>query len=580
MIFKTQNIFLIVILILLFPFDGASQNSPEHDAILSVERIWDRAIHNAFTSLIEFNGKMYCTFRESNGHVSDINGSIRVIASDDSQNWYSVALISELGVDLRDPELSITPDNKIMLNIAGSVYVGGKLHAMNPKVSFSDSKGRNFSKPKNIELDAEIKTGMDWLWRATWHKGKSYGTVYQPSKVKSVQLVVSTDGINYKYITTFDVAGGNETTLRFNDKNEMVAVVRRGDSKNGSIGISAPPYKLWKWNQLETRLGGPDLIILENDLMLCATREYLPDFSEHTIIVKVTPEGETTKLLTLPSRGDCSYPGFLIKNNILYVSYYSSHEEKTAIYLARIANLKNIFDSFERVDKPYISFDKEGIIKLSCKDKDVKIKYTLDGSIPSVLNGNTYKNRSIKVSRATLLRAISVKNKFPSSKIISQTVGSDIFQKAIDVSEKVQMGLHYKEFRGKVRNTFEIADLPKINSGKISNLGLSHKNFNENYAFIFTGYIKIPKDGLYTFYLSSNDGSRFYLNDKLAINNDGAHSNREEVVNLSMSKGYHKLKVYYYQLGGGSNLNMEWSSNDFKKEEIPNTVLFSDIIKK
>ena len=579
MITKIHKIFLVIAFLVLFPVVIFSQNSPEHDAILSVERIWDRATHNAFTSLIEFNGKMYCTFRESNGHVSDINGSIRVIASDDTQNWYSVALISELGVDLRDPELSVTPNNRIMLNIAGSVYSEGKLKTMNPKVSFSDNHGNNFSKPQNIVLDTKIKTGMDWLWRATWHKGKAYGTVYQPSKVKSVQLVISDDGIHYRYITTFDVVGGNETTLRFNSKNEMVAVVRRDNNQNGSIGISAPPYKSWKWSSLETRIGGPDLIILENDLMLCATREYLPDFTEHTIIVKVSPEGKTTKLLTLPSGGDCSYPGFLLKEDILFVSYYSSHEEKTAIYLAKIANLKNAFDSFDRVEDPFVSYDKKGSVELSCKDKEAVIKFTLDRSIPSILNGSTYKNRQIKVSGTTLLRAIAVRSRVPTSKIISQYVGTDILQKSLIIKEDLSNGLNYQYFRGKIRGTLEIAALPKVKSGKNPNVSFLPKDSNENYAFIFSGFIKIPKDGAYTFYLSSNDGSRFYLNDKLAINNDGPHGNREESVRLSLSKGYHKMEVYYFQIGGGSSLKMEWSGDDFKKEELPNSVLFSESIK-
>lgn len=569
-----------IIFLFLFSLTTYAQNSPEHDAILSVERIWDRATHNAFTSLIEFNGKMYCTFRESNGHVSDINGSIRVIASDDTQNWYSVALISEVGVDLRDPELSVTPDHRIMLNIAGSIYTKGKLEAMHPKVSFSDNHGKNFSKPQNISLDSQIKTGMDWLWRATWHKGKAYGTVYQPSKEKSVQLIESTDGIHYKYIATFDVIGGNETTLRFNGKDEMVAVVRRDGEKNGFIGVSKPPYINWNWNELDTRLGGPDLILLKEDLMLCATREYLPDFTEHTIIMKTTPKGETAKLLTLPSGGDCSYPGFLLKDNVLYVSYYSSHEEKTAIYLARIASLNNAFDSFEEVVKPFVSYDKKGEIKLDCKDKKANIIFTLDGSIPSLNNGSTYKNRAVKVSGTTLLRAIAVKNRVPSSKIVSQYIGTDIYQKAQTVKGDLKNGLNYEYFKGKVKNTFEIYELPLIKSGKVPSVSASPKDLNENYAFIFKGYLKIPEDGSYTFYLSSNDGSRFYLNNKLAINNDGAHGNREESVSLSLQKGYHQIKILYYQLGGGSNLKMEWSSDHFKRKEISSSVFFNGSVNK
>jgi hypothetical protein len=47
-------------------------------------------------------------------------------------------------------------------------------------------------------------------------------------------------------------------------------------------------------------------------------------------------EHKMTKLLKLPSGGDTSYPGLLWHNDLLYVSYYSSHEGKTRIYLAKV----------------------------------------------------------------------------------------------------------------------------------------------------------------------------------------------------------------------------------------------------
>ena len=34
--------------------------------------------------------------------------------------------------------------------------------------------------------------------------------------------------------------------------------------------------------------------------------------------------------------GDCSYPGLVFHEGLLYMSYYSSHEGKTSIYLAKI----------------------------------------------------------------------------------------------------------------------------------------------------------------------------------------------------------------------------------------------------
>ena len=41
-------------------------------------------------------------------------------------------------------------------------------------------------------------------------------------------------------------------------------------------------------------------------------------------------------VLRLPSGGDCSYPGMVVYDGLLWMSYYSSHEGKTSIYLARI----------------------------------------------------------------------------------------------------------------------------------------------------------------------------------------------------------------------------------------------------
>ena len=45
---------------------------------------------------------------------------------------------------------------------------------------------------------------------------------------------------------------------------------------------------------------------------------------------------EVAEFLTLPSGGDTSYPGLVWHDGLLWVSYYSSHEGKTSIYLAKV----------------------------------------------------------------------------------------------------------------------------------------------------------------------------------------------------------------------------------------------------
>src|SRR5436189_3847017 len=91
--------------------------------IVSVTKIWDAGKHNAFTDLIRWHDKWYCTFREADAHVGG-DGKLRVLESSDGAKWESVALVTEKGIDLRDPKLSITPDDRLMIAAGGSVYQG------------------------------------------------------------------------------------------------------------------------------------------------------------------------------------------------------------------------------------------------------------------------------------------------------------------------------------------------------------------------------------------------------------------------------------------------------------------------
>lgn len=334
---------LILLVVVALTFSGiqsvAAQEINAQKAIVSVERIWDRAGHNAFTDLIYFRGKYYCTFREGSGHIPGINGTIRIVASKDGQNWYSVALLSEKDVDLRDPKLCVTPDWRIMVVMGGSYYEGKKFIKSRSRVSFSDENGKNFTAPEAIFVDKKIVSDASWLWRVTWFMGKGYGVIYQKSGDELVtHLVETVDGFHYNFVTTFQITGKpNETTLRFLPDGRMVALVRReGEDRSAMIGSSEPPYKTWNWNSLHHPIGGPDFIVLQDGALICAGRHYLPERKAETELARVTLSGKYQPLFALPSSGDNSYPGMVIRNNVLYVSYYSSHEDKTAIYLAKI----------------------------------------------------------------------------------------------------------------------------------------------------------------------------------------------------------------------------------------------------
>lgn len=323
----------------------ASATEPK---VVSLARIWDQGRHNAFTDLIRWKDRWYCTFREADAHVGG-DGLIRVLTSTDGAKWESAAGITEKGVDLRDPKLSITPDGRLMIVAGGSVYEGKTLKGRQPRTMFSND-GVHWTAPKRVLAEG------DWLWRVSWHDKVCYGVSYStqanstkpasdstrnnsedsPGTEWSLKLVASKDGVQFDLITTLEVPGRpNETTVRFLPDGEMVALVRReAGNKRGWIGRSQPPYKTWNWSETNHQIGGPNFIQTPDGMLWASGRSY-PGGAQ-TVLATMTPAGNYEPVLTLKSGGDTSYPGMVWYDNLLWLSYYSSHEGKSAIYLAKI----------------------------------------------------------------------------------------------------------------------------------------------------------------------------------------------------------------------------------------------------
>ena len=306
--------------------------------IVSVKRIWGEAPHSAFGDIIRFRGQWFCVFREGQTHAPSpaqaVDGKLRVIASQDGDAWKPLALIEEKGIDLRDPHLSITADGRLMIVAGGSEYPKGEYKGRQPRVMFSRD-GAQWSRPQAV-----LEQGH-WLWRVTWHKGKAYGVSKYGSPSQEMaenprraNLVTSADGVHWSTIVELKVPGDDESTVRFLPDDRMAMLMRRSES--AYVGVIAPPYKQWQWTDTHLHVGGPNFIVLPGGAMIGGGRWTKeagggPHMGiGHMTTASYKPEFE------LPSGGDCSYPGFVYHDGLLWTMYYSSHEGKASIYLAKI----------------------------------------------------------------------------------------------------------------------------------------------------------------------------------------------------------------------------------------------------
>jgi hypothetical protein len=191
-------------------------------------------------------------------------------------------------------------------------------------------------------IDPAVRSAYDWIWRVTWKDGIGYGVVYQPHQPDGefvVQLLKTDDGIRYKLVSKLDVKGKpNEATVRFDGDRIYIVVRRESPGTNGMLGVSNPPYQYWSWADLGMKVGGPEFIFIGPDRIAMGTRLYrsAEQGGVKTGIVFMNTSGEINNIVDLPSGGDTSYPGMVLHKGKLYISYYSSHENKTSIYIATI----------------------------------------------------------------------------------------------------------------------------------------------------------------------------------------------------------------------------------------------------
>ena len=295
--------------------------------IVSIKKIWDRGGPNAFTDLIRFRDHWWCTFREAKSHGKSI-GKVRIIASEDGNNWTSAALVEQAGIDLRDPKLSLMPDGRLLLVMGGSLYTEGTPYGTRaPRVAFS-TDGRKWTELRKLLAEDH------WLWRVTWRDDWAWSVskLGEGRDPRRGMLYRSRDGLDWEWITEFRLPNNtwnaSETTLRFMPDGEMIALTRPH-----WVGTSKPPYRTWSWTKLKENIGGPNFIRLPDGSLWAAARRYGEKRS--TVLARLTRDAYQP-VLTLPSGGDCSYPGMVWHDDLLWISYYSSHEGKTSIYLAKI----------------------------------------------------------------------------------------------------------------------------------------------------------------------------------------------------------------------------------------------------
>jgi mono/diheme cytochrome c family protein len=137
----------------------------------------------------------------------------------------------------------------------------------------------------------------------------------------------------------------------------------------------------------------------------------------------------------------------------------------------------------------------------------------------------------------------------------AQRVANYLMQGATGILDTPNMTYAYYE--GDWDQLPDFDKLKPIDTGKASDFDLTVARRVNNMALRFEGYLRIDRDEEYRFFLSSDDGSKLWIDGKLAVTNDGIHAPTTVTGKVHLGKGMHKLVAGVFNAGGGVELGVD-----------------------
>ncbi len=82
----------------------------------------------------------------------------------------------------------------------------------------------------------------------------------------------------------------------------------------------------------------------------------------------------------------------------------------------------------------------------------------------------------------------------------------------------------------------------------------------ERVAFVYRGFVIVPKDDVYRFALTSDDGSKLWLDGQLVVDHDGLHGPTGKRGEVALAAGLHAIEVAWFNAAGGATLELQWAA--------------------
>jgi alpha-L-fucosidase len=136
------------------------------------------------------------------------------------------------------------------------------------------------------------------------------------------------------------------------------------------------------------------------------------------------------------------------------------------------------------------------------------------------------------------------------------------------LSERPEPGLVAKVYDGIWDSLPDFGALQSASSFILPEIRIMGVMEGEAVGIRAEGYLNVPATDVYLFELTSDDGARLYIWDKLVIDNDGLHSPEAKTGAVALF-GYSRIRIDWFNKTGGTALRLRYKTQGEGYKEVP-----------
>jgi alpha-L-fucosidase len=209
-------------------------------------------------------------------------------------------------------------------------------------------------------------------------------------------------------------------------------------------------------------------------------------------------------------------------------------------------------------------------VRIASDRERVELRYTIDGSDPSP--ASPLAAGPVALASSATVKARAFRGVRAVSPIV-EAAFTKVAPRPAEALTAVEPGLRYESVEGDFKTLPDFDALTSPKTGVVAGFDLSGRTREQQFAVRLRGYLRVPADGVYRFFVRSDDGSRLWIGDRLVVDNDGLHSPHEESGFVALAAGLHPITVAMFEQTGGFELEVSWSGPGFSRQRVPASAL-------